>query len=197
MEKIDSPVGRAIGAAGMVVVVAVAAYSVAATLDRWPELVIGAWGAALGAGFAINRIALRETDWPGDDAPARPAPNRTAGLHHQVCVLFVAITAWRTAVVEHFGWAAATVACAWAWAWTLSRVAAHLEHATRADALRAYFRSFLTVAVLLAVAVIYASVAIESPRLWRPATPADLQWVVWFAILQFASLPATFLVLRS
>jgi hypothetical protein len=197
LEKIDSPVHRAIGAAGMVVVVAVAAYSVAATLDRWPDLVIGAWGAALGAGLAINRIALRETDWPSEEPADRPATKWTAGLQHQICVLFVAIAAWQTAVVEHFAWAAATVACAWAWAWTLSRVAAQLEHATRMDALRAYFRSFLTVAVLLAVSVIYASVAIEAPRLWRPATPADLQWLVWFAILQFASLPATFLVLRS
>jgi hypothetical protein len=192
----ESPIRHTIGVAGTVVVVAIAAYAVAATLDRWPELVVAAWGASLGAGLAINRIAYRELDWP-DDVPTASAADWPTALQLQTSLLLVATTAWQTAVAEHFAWAAATVICALVWAWTLSRVAAQLEHATRVDALRAYFRSFQMVAVLLAVCVIYASVAIESPWLWRPSTPADLQWLVWFAILEFASLPVTFLIVRS
>ena len=192
-----SPAARAIGIAALVVVAALALYAVAATLDRWPELVIAAWGAALGAGMAINGIALREMD-VADDAPAAvSAADGIATLQHQICVVFVAITAWRTAVDEHFGWAAATIVCGIAWAWTLSRAAAVIERVDRRAALRAYFRAFQVAALLVAVSAIYASIALESAWLWRPTVPADLQWLVWLAILESASLPLTFLVLRS
>lgn len=192
-----SPAARAIGIAAFVVVAALALYAVAATLDRWPELVIAAWGAALGAGMAINGIALREMD-VADDAPAAvSAADGIATLQHQICVVFVAITAWRTAVDEHIGWAAATIVCGIAWAWTLSRAAAVIERADRRAALRAYFRAFQVAALLVAVSAIYASIALESAWLWRPTVPADLQWLVWLAILESASLPLTFLVLRS
>jgi hypothetical protein len=181
----------------MVVVVALAVYAIAATVDRWPELVIAAWGAALGAGLAINRIALHELDISRDGATAARAAGRAAVLQHQFSLVVVAITAWQTAAIEHVAWAAATIVCGFTWAWTLSRVAAELQHATRTDAMFAYFRAFQVVAVLFAVAGIYASVALESPWLWRPAAPAELQWLVWLTILEFASLPLTFLVLRS
>jgi hypothetical protein len=192
-----SPAARAIGIAALVVVAALTLYAVAATLDRWPELVIAAWGAALGAGMAINGIALREMDFADDATSGVTVTDRIGTLLHQTCVVFVAITAWRTAVDEHMGWAAATIVCGIAWAWTLYRIVGVVERADRRSALRAYFRAFQVVAVLLAVCAIYASIALESPWLWRPTVPADLQWLVWLAILEFASLPITFLVLRS
>jgi hypothetical protein len=71
------------------------------------------------------------------------------------------------------------------------------EHADRRTGLRAYFRAFQVGALTFAVAAIYTSIAVESPWLWRPTAPADLQWLVWATILEFASLPLTFLVLRS
>jgi hypothetical protein len=192
-----SPAARAIGIAALVVVTALALYSVAATLDRWPEVVIAAWGAALGAGMAINGIALREMDFADETPSATGATDWIRTLQHQVCVVFVAITAWRTAVDEHMGWAAATIVCGLAWAWTLSRIVGVIEHTGRRAALRAYFRAFQVLALLFAMSVIYASIALESLWLWRPAVPADLQWLVWLAILEFTSLPITFLALRS
>jgi hypothetical protein len=190
-----SPATRAIGIAGLVVVAALALYSVAATMDRWPALVIGAWGAALGAGMAINGIALREADFADEAASARASS--TTAFQHQMVIVLVAFTAWRTAVDEHVGWAIATVAGGVGWAWTLCRLAGAIEHANRSDAMRAYFRAFRVVTVLFAVSAIYASVALESTWLWKPGVPADLQWLIWLAILEFPSLPLTFFVLRS
>ena len=192
-----SPAARAIGIAALVVVAALALYAVAATLDRWPELVIAAWGAALGAGMAINGIALREMDFADDVASGVTPADGMRTLQHQICVVFVAITAWRTAVDEHMGWAAATIVCGLGWAWTLTRLVGLIENASRRQALRAYYRAFQVLAVSLAVGGIYSSIAMESPWLWRPAVPADLQWLVWLTILESASLPASFFVLRS
>ena len=192
----DSAARRAIGVASIAVVVAIAAYAIAATLDRWPELVIGAWGGALGAGMAINRIALHEMDF-ADERSASASSDWSRVLQHQICVVFVSITAWRTARDEHIGWAAATVVCAIAWAWTLYRIVPAIERANRRAALRAYFSAFQVFAVSIAVSAIYASVATESAWLWRPTAPADLQWFVWAAVLELTSLPPTFLVVRS
>ena len=191
-----SPAARAISIAAVVVVAALAVYATAATLDRWPDLVIIAWGAALGSGMAINGIVLRELDF-ADELAETPAIGRSAPLLHQVSVAAVALAAWRAAADEHFGWVAVTVVCGAAWAWTLYRLLDSIERADRRDALRAYSRAFNVLAILFAVCVIYASVALESRWLWRPTVPADLQWLVWLMILEFTSLPITFAVLRS
>jgi hypothetical protein len=187
-----SPAARAISIAAVVVVAALTIYATAATLDRWPDLVIVAWGAALGAGMAINGIVLRELDFD-DEGAAKPATGWRAPLLHQVSVALVAVAAWRTATNERFEWAAVTVVCGVAWAWTLYRLLDTIERADRRDALRAYSRAFTVLAVLFAVCVIYASVALESRWLWRPTVPADLQWLVWLMILEFTSLPLTWL----
>jgi hypothetical protein len=185
-----TPAGHAIGVAALVVSVALGLYAVAATLDRWPELVIAAWGAALGAGMAINGIALHEMDFDGP-ATRQPAPDRTAAVRHQVCTILVALSAWQTAKREQIAWAAATLILGVLWAWTIPRLVAAMERASVRICLYAYYRSFLSAAVVTAMAAIYASVALETAWLWKPATPAELQPFVWLAILEFASLPLT------
>jgi hypothetical protein len=187
-----TPAGRAIGVAAFVVSVALGLYSVAATVDRWPEVVIAAWGAALGAGMAINGIALREIDFAGArDATTDAAPDRVAAVQHQACAVLVAISAWQTAQREQIGWAAATVMLGVVWAWTIPRLVSAMERASVRICLYAYYRSFLILTVAATIAVIYASVALENLWLWRPQAPADLQAFVWLAILEFAGLPLT------
>jgi hypothetical protein len=187
-----TPAERAIGAAAFVVTVALGLYAVAATLDRWPELVIAAWGAALGAGMAINGIALREMDFDGPAEPGdQPRPDRIAAVRHQVCTALVAISAWQTAEREHLAWAAATVVLGLAWAWTLPRLVTAMERASMKTCLRAYYRAFQISALVAAIGFIYASIAQETLWLWRPAAPANLQAFVWLAILEFAGLPLT------
>lgn len=187
-----TPAGRAIGIAALLVSVALGLYSVAATLDRWPELVIAAWGAALGAGMAINGIALRELDFAGaPDSSSDRTSDPIAAVRHQLCTVLVAICAWQTAEREEIGWAAATVLLGVVWVWTIPRLVAALERASMRTCLHAYYRSFLFAAVVTAMACVYASVALETVWLWKPATPADLQAFVWLAILEFAGLPLT------
>ena len=187
-----SPAERAIGIAAAAIVAALAVYSVAATLDRWPDLVIAAWGAALGAGIAINGIALREMDVEaGAAADSASSRHWFAAVQHQICTALVAVAAWQTAAAERFAWAAATIVLGAAWAWTITRLVTSVERAGSGDALHAYYRAFQAAAITLAVAVIYASVALESTWLWRPSAPADLQGFVWFAVLEVAGLPAT------
>jgi hypothetical protein len=184
-----TPAQRAIGAAAFVVTVALGLYAAAATLDRWPELVVAAWGAALGAGMAINGIALKEMDFEGPDGILTPEPDRFAAARHQLCAALVAVSAWQTAEGERLGWAIATVICGLAWAWTLPPLVAVMERASARACLHAFYRSFQIFAVLAAVGLVYASVALETLWLWRPATPADLQVFVWLGILEFAGLP--------
>jgi hypothetical protein len=187
-----SPAERAIGIAAAVTAAALAVYSVAATLDRWPDLVIAAWGGALGAGMAINGIALREMDVESDRVADTPSSRHWfAAAHHQICTALVAVAAWQTAAAESFAWAAATVVLGVAWAWTITRLVSTLERAGPRDALHAFYRAFRAAAITLAVAAMYASVALESTWLWRPSAPADLQGFVWLAVLEFAGLPAT------
>ena len=186
-----SPASRAIGIAAFVIAAALALYAVAATADRWPSLVIAAWGAALGAGMAINGIARREMEVA--DAAAAPDArlDRTAALQHQICTAIVALAAWQTAERESAGWAAVTMISAVAWAWTFPRLVAQLERAPLVTCLRAYATAFQTMAVLAAIACIYGSIALDTAWLWRPAVPAHLQAFVWLAILEFPGLPLT------
>jgi hypothetical protein len=185
-----TPAQRAIGVAAFVVTVALGLYAAAATLDRWPELVVAAWGAALGAGMAINGIALKEMDFEGQDGVVAPqAPDRFAAGRHHLCAVLVAISAWQTAEGERVGWAVATVIFGLAWAWTLPPLVAVMERASTRACLHAFYRSFQIFAVVASVGLVYASVALETLWLWRPATPADLQVFVWLGILEFAGLP--------
>lgn len=185
-----SPAQRAVAIAAFVVTVALGLYAAAATVDRWPELVIAAWGAALGAGMAINAIALREIELEAD-SPSAAAPLLPAAARHQAVALAVALCAWQTAEHQHLAWAAATVALGLGWAWTLPPLVGAMERATIKICLHAYFRAFQIIGVLAAVALVYASVAMETLWLWRPAAPADLQAFVWLAILEFSGLPLT------
>jgi hypothetical protein len=191
-----SPAGRAIGIASLVIAVALGVYAVAAALDRWPELVVAAWGAALGAGMAINGIALRELDFASDTPPSG-TPDPIGAVQYQLCTALIAVGAWQTARGEQFGWAAATVIVGVAWSWALSRLANSLETRTLQQGLRAYARSFQLLAVLLGGVLMYASVALETLWLWRPAVPADLQGFVWLVILEFAGLPLTLLAVAD
>lgn len=192
-----TPAGRAITVAAFVVSVALGLYAVAATLDRWPELVVAAWGAALGAGIAINGIALREMDFDGrSDSRPDPAPDPVGAAFHQMCALLVAISAWQTAEREQVAWGAATVVLGLAWAWTLPRLVEAMERASTYACLHAYYRSFQFFGVAIAIGVMYASIAVESPSLWRPGAPADLQLLVWLAILEVCSLPLTLIAIR-
>ena len=186
-----TPAQRAITVAALVVTAALGIYAVAATVDRWPELVVAAWGAALGAGMAINGIALRELDFKGPELSGPPMPKRLAAARHQVCAALVALSAWQTADREYGAWAVAAVVFGLAWAWTLAPLVAAMEGASARTCLHAYYRSFQVSAVTAAVALVYASVAIETPWLWRPQAPADLQVIVWLSILEFAGLPLT------
>jgi hypothetical protein len=186
-----TPAQRAITVAAFVVTVALGLYAAAATVDRWPELVIAAWGGALGAGMAINGIGLREMDFDGSETTAVHAPDRSAAIRHQVCAGLVALCAWQTAERAHLAWAVATVVLGLIWAWTLPSLVANMERASMRACLHAYYRSFQIIGVAAAVSVIYASVALETLWLWRPTTPADLQMFVWLGILEFAGLPLT------
>ena len=134
------------------VTVALGLYSVAATVDRWPELVIAAWGAALGAGMAVNGIALRELDFDSPPGESPQVPNRVAAARHQLCSLAVALSAWQTAEHEHAAWAAATVVFGLLWAWTLPPLVAAMERATARTCLHAYYRSFQIMTVVAAIA---------------------------------------------
>lgn len=191
-----SPAQRAVAIAAFVVTVALGLYAAAAAVDRWPELVIAAWGAALGAGMAINAIALREIDFEPETPSAAP-PLVPAAARHQAIALGVALCAWQTAEHQHFAWAAATVALGLGWAWTLPPLVGAMERATTRICLHAYFRSFQIVGVLAAIALVYASVAMETLWLWRPAAPADLQAFVWLAILEFSGLPLTLIAVGA
>src|SRR5262245_45918750 len=110
-----TPAQRAITVAAFVVTVALGLYAAAATVDRWPELVIAAWGGALGAGVAINGIALREMDFDGPDASAVQASGRFAAFRHQLCAALVALCAWQTAERAQLVWAVATVVLGMVW----------------------------------------------------------------------------------
>jgi hypothetical protein len=192
-----TPAARAIIVAALVVAVALGLYGIAATLDRWPELVIASWGAALGAGMAINGIALREMDVADStDSALHAPPDRTAALRHQVCTALVAACAWLTAEREQIGWAGATVMLAVVWVWTMPRLVAAMERAPTRVCLEAYARAFQLAAIAGAIALIYASVALDTPWLWRPLLPSNLQFLLWLAILEFAGLPLTLMALR-
>jgi hypothetical protein len=188
----DSPAGRAIGIAAFVVSASLAVYATAAVLDRWGELVIAAWGAALGAGMAINGIIWRELDFDGASTTDLGV-ERMAGVQHQVCSLLTAIGAWQTAETEAWGWAAATVIIGVGWALTFSRLVAGIEHASVRNGMRIYGFAFQLVTIVAALGLIYASIALETPWLWRPTVPADLQAFVWLTVLEFAGLPLTLL----
>lgn len=192
-----TPAQRAIGLAAFVVTVALGLYAVAATLDRWPELVIAAWGAALGAGMAINGIALREMDGAPGGSGVPPAGGRGAALRHQLCSILVATAAWQTAEREHLAWALATIGVGFAWAWTLPGLVAAMERARPGACIHAYYGAFRFMAIAAAVGLVYASVALETAWLWKPSTPADLQFAVWLTILEFAGLPLTLVALAN
>jgi len=83
------------------------------------------------------------------------------------------------------------------WAFTFSRLVARLERASSRDGRHAYGQAFQIVTVVAAIGLIYASITLETPWLWRPAVPADLQAFVWLVILEFAGLPLTLLTLRE
>jgi hypothetical protein len=172
-----SPAQRAVAIAAFVVTVALGLYAAAAAVDRWPELVIAACG---------------EPETPSAAPPLVPAAAR-----HQAIALGVALCAWQTAEHQHFAWAAATVALGLGWAWTLPPLVGAMERATTRICLHAYFRSFQIVGVLAAIALVYASVAMETLWLWRPAAPADLQAFVWLAILEFSGLPLTLIAVGA
>ena len=63
--------------------------------------------------------------------------------------------------------------------------------------MRALFNTLRIVGVLAAIALVYASVAMETLWLWRPAAPADLQAFVWLAILEFSGLPLTLIAVGA
>jgi hypothetical protein len=187
-----SPAARAIRVAGFAIAVAFVLYLISATLDRWPEVVLAAWGAALGAGMAINGIMFREAEFASSfDASADPPHDSAGAAQHQICTLLASIAAWRTAATEAVAWALAAAILIVAWAWSLQRLTQNIEAASSRTFSGAYFRAFRVAALTLAAAGIYASIATESSWLWKPAVPADLQLPVWLAILEFASLPLT------
>ena len=190
-----SPAARAVGIAAFVTSAAVGLYSIAAVLDRWPELVIAAWGASLGAGMAINGIALREMDAHGATTAGERRRDLTAAVQHQLCTFVVAVAAWQIAATESFGWAAAAVIAGVAWAWTFPRLVGAMERATSTDAMRAYLRAFQLVVIVFVATLIYASIALDTVWLWRPKVPADVQAVLWLLVLEFSGLPLTLVAL--
>jgi hypothetical protein len=179
-----------------VVTVALGFYSVAATFDRWPELVIAGWGAALGAGMAVNGIAFREIDSAGQATVEPQAANRVAAARHQLCAVLVALSAWQTAEHQHIAWGSATVVLGLVWAWTLPPLVTAMERASARTCLHAYYRSFQIMTLVAAIALMYASVTLETVWLWKPGVPADLQAFVWLAILEFSGLPLSLIAAR-
>ncbi|MGE3276500.1 MAG: hypothetical protein AB7O67_15410 [Vicinamibacterales bacterium] len=197
-----SPAARALSAAGLVIGIALAVYAGVAALDDWPQVVVAALGAVLGAGVAVNAIVSRDIDpWRLPPGPSA----RGAAWAHQATVVAVAGAVAAAGLTENPWWLALFVAAGALWLLTFRQLVAIVaaddprppeKRPVETPPPSVYPRAFQAVTLAFAFALLYAAIAADTPWLWRPAIWDDYQAALWLVLLEFSSLPLTLAGLR-
>jgi hypothetical protein len=181
----DSPVQNAVGAASLVILIAMVLFSVAAYADAWPALVMMAYGAALGAGVAINAITARGLDMSASTSTAATPAALLQGLTLATPIA-LAWSLWlddrRLLIVP--------VVLAGVWSWQLWLLTGVLERGGSESADGSVYRqAFQLMTLAFVICLLYGAVATDTPWLWRPTVWDHFQGPIWFVVLEFAALP--------